>query len=99
MSRLSNIQTRRVLLISLGALVIAAWTGVLMRFGMVYGFPGWAQNFGAIRHAHSHLMYFGWVTLALMAMIWQRLPALTGRPLPRGVRLSLIHISEPTRPY
>ena len=86
MSRLSNIQTRRVLLISLGALVIAAWTGVLMRFGMVYGFPGWAQNFGAIRHAHSHLMYFGWVTLALMAMIWQRLPALTGRPLPRCVR-------------
>ncbi len=86
MSRLSNLQTRRFLLIALAALVIAAWTGVLMRFGMVYGFPAWAQNFGAIRHAHSHLMYFGWVTLALMALIWHRLPALTGRALPRGVR-------------
>ena len=73
-------------MIALAALVIAAWTGVLMRFGMVYGFPFWAQNFGAIRHAHSHLMYFGWVTLGLMALIWHRLPALTGRPLPRGVR-------------
>lgn len=30
-------------------------------------------------------MYFGWVTLALMALIWAELPALTGRPLPRGV--------------
>ena len=81
-----NLQTRRFLLIALAALVIAAWTGVLMRFGMIYGFPAWAQNFGAIRHAHSHLMYFGWVTLALMALIWHRLPALTGRGLPRGVR-------------
>lgn len=83
---MSTLQTRRFLLIALAALVIAAWTGVLMRFGMVYGFPTWAQNFGAIRHAHSHLMYFGWVTLALMALIWHRLPALTGRALPRGVR-------------
>ncbi len=78
-------QTRWFLGIAVAALVIAAWTGVLMRFGMVYGFPTWAQNFGAIRHAHSHLMYFGWVTLALMALIWAELPRLTGRPLPRGV--------------
>lgn len=83
---MSNLQTRRFLLFALAALVIAAWAGVLMRFGMVYGFPTWAQNFGAIRHAHSHLMYFGWVTLGLMALIWHRLPALTGRSLPRGVR-------------
>jgi len=83
---LSTIQTRRFLLVALAALVIAAWTGVLMRFGMVYGFPTWAQNFGAIRHAQSHLMYFGWVTLGLMALIWQRLPGLTGQSLPRGVR-------------
>ncbi len=83
---MSTIQTRRFLLVALAALVIAAWTGVLMRFGMIYGFPAWAQNFGAIRHAHSHLMYFGWVTLGLMALIWHRLPGLTGRSLPRGVR-------------
>ena len=70
---------------AVAALVLAAWTGVLMRFGMVYGFPTWAQDFGAMRHAHSHLMYFGWVTLALMALIWAELPRLTGRSLPRGV--------------
>jgi len=78
-------QLRIFLSIATGALALAAWTGVLMRFGMIYGMPEWAQNFGAVRHAHSHLMYFGWVTLALMALIWAELPALTGRPLPRGV--------------
>lgn len=82
---MSSQQTRWFLGGAVAALVIAAWTGVLMRFGMVYGFPTWAQNFGAMRHAHSHLMYFGWVTLALMALIWAELPRLTGRPLPRGV--------------
>jgi hypothetical protein len=82
---MSSQQTRWFLGIAVVALVIAAWTGVLMRFGMVYGFPTWAQNFGAMRHAHSHLMYFGWVTLTLMALIWADLPRLTGRSLPRGV--------------
>lgn len=65
-------------------LALAAATGVLLRFGLVYGMPTWAHNYSAIRHAHSHLMFFGWVTLALMAFIWRSLPALTGRPLPRG---------------
>ncbi|MBE2238410.1 MAG: hypothetical protein IAE81_11500 [Caldilineaceae bacterium] len=82
-------QGRRFLILAVAALVLAAWTGVLMRFGMVYGFPAWAQNFGAIRHAHSHLMYFGWVTLALMALIWADLPRHTGRALPRGVSLQM----------
>jgi hypothetical protein len=77
--------TRRYVILAVAALVLAAWTGVLMRFGMVYGFPTWAQNFGAVRHAHSHLMYFGWVTLALFALIWSDLPRHTGRSLPRQV--------------
>ena len=72
--------------VALLALTIAAWTGVLLRFGMINGMPVWAANYGAVRHAHSHLMYFGWVTLALMALIWRYLPALTGRPAPRTVR-------------
>ena len=71
--------------IALFTLTLAAWTGVLLRFGMITGMPAWAANYGAVRHAHSHLMYFGWVTLALMALIWRYLPALTGRPLPRTV--------------
>jgi len=47
--------------------------------------PTWATNFTAIRHAHSHLMYFGWATLALMALMWHFLPRYTGRDLPRSV--------------
>lgn len=75
----------RYLTVALLALTVAACTGILLRFGLVMGMPAWASNFGAIRHAHSHLMYFGWVTLALMALIWHFLPSLTERALPRGV--------------
>lgn len=81
------------IVVALFALALAASTGVLLRFGMVYGMPDWAQNFGAIRHAHSHLMYFGWVTVALMAFIWSELPRFTGRPLPRGVHGQMIATS------
>ena len=63
---------------SLFSLTIAAWTGVLMRFGLIGYLPSWANNFIAVRHAHSHLMYFGWVTPALMALIASRLPELGG---------------------
>jgi hypothetical protein len=73
------------LTIALFALALAATTGVLLRFGMIYGMPAWAQNYAAIRHAHSHLMYFGWVTLALMVFIWRAVPGYTGKPLPRAV--------------
>lgn len=74
---------------ALFALTVAAGTGMLLRFGLVLGMPTWAQNYTAIRHAHSHLMYFGWVTLGLMALIWRFLPTFTGRPLPRGVGIQM----------
>ncbi len=77
------------LYVSLFALALAASTGVLLRFGMIYGMPEWALNFAAVRHAHSHLMYFGWVTLALMVFIWRALPGYTGRPLARAVTWQL----------
>ncbi len=51
-----------------------------MRFGMIYGFPAGLQ-FVNVRHAHSHLMYFGWVTPALMGLIAAWLPRISGRPL------------------
>lgn len=75
--------------LALFALALAVCTGLLLRFGLVLGMPAWAQNYTAIRHAHSHLMYFGWVTLALMALIWHFLPKFTQRPLPRGVGLQM----------
>lgn len=76
---------RPYLSIALFALVLAAATGSLLRFGLGWGMPAWAANYTAIRHAHSHLMYFGWATLALMALIWRFLFFYTNRPLPRAV--------------
>jgi hypothetical protein len=67
-------------------LALAAATGVLLRFGLYLGMPAWGANFNAVRHAHSHLMYFGWVTLGLMALIWHYLPDYSGVPAPRGAR-------------
>jgi len=80
---------KRYLIVALVALTVAASAGILLRFGLVMGMPAWANNFSAIRHAHSHLMYFGWVTLGLMALIWHHLPEQSGRPLPRGVGLQM----------
>jgi hypothetical protein len=45
---------------------------------MLDGFPAGLQLLN-VRHAHSHLMYFGWVTPALMALIASRLPVTAGR--------------------
>lgn len=76
--------------IALGAFLLAASTGVALRFWFFTAAPEWAQNFGAIRHAHSHLMYFGWGTLALMALIWQQLPQWTNRAPGRAVRWQMM---------
>lgn len=65
---------------ALAIFVLAGTTGALLRFGNIYGFP-WDLQFANVRHAHSHLMYFGWVTPALMALIAAQLPAVSDRPL------------------
>ncbi|MCB0132966.1 MAG: hypothetical protein KDD78_19025 [Caldilineaceae bacterium] len=84
-----QVPTKRYLTIALLSLALAASAGILLRFGLIMGMPAWAADYSAVRHAHSHLMYFGWVTLALMALIWRYLPMLTGRVLPRGVNLQM----------
>lgn len=71
--------------VALFCLALAASTGALLRFELTGQIVPWAQNLTAVRHAHSHLMYFGWVTLALMVFIWADLPRWTGRDLPRSV--------------
>jgi hypothetical protein len=48
--------------------VFAGLAGVLFRYGLVMGFP-FGLHAEYIRHAHSHLMYFSWVTPLLMAML------------------------------
>lgn len=53
---------------SLAAFAVAALTGSALRFGMLHGFPA-GLEFVNVRHAHSHLMYFSWVTPALMMLM------------------------------
>lgn len=57
---------------ALGCFALAAATGALFRYGMLAGLPE-GLALGNLRHAHSHLMYFGWATPALMALIAARL--------------------------
>jgi hypothetical protein len=66
-------------LAALAVFVLAGATGAFLRFGVLYGMGG--LSYANVRHAHSHLMYFGWVTPAIMALMASRLPQLTGRPL------------------
>ena len=77
--------SRKYAFFALLILVLAGSTGSFLRFGLAYGMPpGWGE-FHNIIHAHSHTM-FGWTVLALMTLIWRRLPAYTGKPLPKSVR-------------
>ncbi len=77
--------SRQYAFLALLILVSAGSVGSFLRFVLVYGMPaGWGQ-FSNIIHAHSHTM-FGWTVLALMTLIWHRLAAYTGKPLPKSVR-------------
>ncbi|SHF33302.1 hypothetical protein SAMN05443144_107163 [Fodinibius roseus] len=46
--------------LALASFVLAALTGFLYRLGMIDWLPEWGLSLGNIRHAHSHLMFFGW---------------------------------------
>lgn len=72
---------------------IAATSGALLRFGMIYGLPQ-GLHLHHLRHAHSHLMYFGWATPAFVALMLATVARVTGRPLHRnaGRVLGLIFV-------
>lgn len=54
--------------LALATFVVAAGTGLVLRLVPLVGaMPG--LEYADIRHAHSHLMYFGWATPLLMALI------------------------------
>jgi hypothetical protein len=57
----------RVWMVSLLSFLIAAFTGFLYRYGMFWPLPE-GIGMSNIRHAHSHLMFFNWVTPP--AMVW-----------------------------
>jgi hypothetical protein len=50
----------------------------LLRGGILFGLP-WELQFVNVRHAHSHLVYFGWMTPALMAHILARSSSVNAR--------------------
>lgn len=55
---------------ALALFVLAAATGVLLRFSFLHGLPS-GLHFVDVRHAHSHLMFFGWATPVLMLLLLQ----------------------------
>lgn len=56
-------------LASMACFVFAGLSGIWMRAAQAgLGLPSWVE-FANLRHAHSHLMFFSWVTPALMVTI------------------------------
>lgn len=56
-----------------------------------------ALQFTNVLHAHSHVAYFGWTSLALMGIMYALMPKVTGKPV-RGEglirwQLALTHVS------
>lgn len=62
---------------TIGCLLIAASTGAWLRYAVLHGLPfglAWTD----VRHAHSHLMFFAWVTPALFVLAFEAVDR-TGR--------------------
>lgn len=79
---------------------IAALTGVLFRATTLW--PGLHElSLTNVRHAHSHLMFFGWVTPAFMLLVAARTAAMRGERVSRatghviGATLTLGVVSHP----
>lgn len=64
--------------LALFAFVLAGATGAILRFGALFGLPA-GLSFVNVRHAHSHLMYFGWVTPALITLMGTHIARWRGR--------------------
>jgi hypothetical protein len=52
--------------LSLLSFVLAAATGALFRYGLIYSLPE-GLSLDNIRHAHTHLMFFNWISPPVMA--------------------------------
>lgn len=77
--------------LAVASFVLAAGTGAFLRYAMIRGAP-WGLHLQDVRHAHSHFMYFGWATPALMTLILSNLARITGRPVGPGARHTLAAI-------
>ncbi len=65
---------RRIWQLSLGSFILAALTGFLFRLGMLTPLPD-LFDLVNIRHAHSHLMFFNWISPPIMAWMASRVAA------------------------
>lgn len=79
----------RAFVAALACFALAALTGSLLRFGVLHGLP-FGLQYTNVRHAHTHLMYFGWVTPALFALIGALVARRSGVPLPRVYHLTIV---------
>lgn len=75
--------------LSLASFVLAASTGAYYRFSLVAGLPGVLEY---IRHAHSHLMFFSWITPPLMLLVAAHLGSRGQRPRGFGLAAALAAI-------
>lgn len=69
---------------SMFSFVLAGCTGFLFRLGFVHTLPI-DLNFENLRHAHSHLMFFGWASLLPLYLI--KMDAVPGYHAALGARL------------
>ncbi len=76
---------RRAFVLAAAAFVVAGLAGALMRFGMQFGLP-FEWRLENVRFAHTRLMYFGWATPALFALIDALVAERTGGPPSRLAR-------------
>ncbi len=79
---------RRAFVAAIACFAVAAAAGSLMRFAAMHGLPyGWLHV--NVRFAHTHLMYFGWATPALFALVGSVVSQRTQRTLPRAFHAAL----------
>lgn len=57
--------------------ILAAATGVAFRLGMIFPLPE-SLALQNIRHAHSHLMFFGWATPLPLFIFWRLIEGYNG---------------------
>lgn len=76
--------------LALGCFVLAAGTGAYYRFKLVYALPGVLEY---VRHAHSHLMFFSWVTPVLILLVGAYLAGRGLRPRLFGFAAALAAFS------
>lgn len=69
--------------LSLGSFILAALTGFLYRFGMLYPLPA-SLDLINIRHAHSHLMFFNWISPPMMAWMASSMAGRKGVSIKHG---------------